>query len=352
MRIPSTLIWRNGSLALLDQTLLPRRVAYRACRTAEDVHDAIRRLQVRGAPAIGVAAAYGMALGLRRSDARGAGAVRREAARVSAFLQTSRPTAVNLRWAAERVRAAVGRSGACDAASAAAAALREARAIEREDRALCAAIGRAGAPLLGPGARVLTHCNAGALATAGSGTALAVIYEAARRGRRPRVWVDETRPLLQGARLTLWELLRAGIPATLVCDNMAAALMRAGRVDAVLVGADRIAANGDAANKIGTYGLAVLARAHGIPFYVAAPRTTFDLATPDGRRIPIEERAEAEVTAPGGVSWAPRGARAWNPAFDVTPAHLITAFVTDAGRVHPPYSKSIRNLLGVRGKRR
>jgi methylthioribose-1-phosphate isomerase len=351
MRIPPTLLWRAGTLRVLDQTLLPRRVAYRACRTARDVWDAIRRLQVRGAPAIGVAAAYGMALGLRRSRARGRAAVLRAAADVSGYLQTSRPTAVNLRWAAERVRVAVGRSGAADAASAAAAALREAHAIGREDRACCSRIGCAGAPLVPRGARVLTHCNAGALATSGSGTALAVIYEAARRGRRPRAWVDETRPLLQGARLTLWELMRGGIPATLLCDNMAAALMRAGKVDLVVVGADRIATNGDAANKIGTYGLALLARAHRVPFYVAAPVSTFDPEARSGADIPIEERAADEVAAPGGVRWAPVGATVWNPAFDVTPARLITAFVTDRGLLRPPYRQAIRNILASQRKR-
>jgi methylthioribose-1-phosphate isomerase len=244
------------------------------------------------------------------------------------------------------------RGRASDAATAAADALREARDVEREDRALCDRIGRAGAPLLRPGARVLTHCNAGALATGGSGTALAVIYEAARRGRRPRVWADETRPLLQGARLTTWELMRAGVPVTLLTDSMAAVLLREGRVDAVIVGADRIAANGDTANKIGTYGLAVQARVHRVPFYVAAPVSTFDPATPRGNGIPIEERSGDEVAAPGGVRWAPPGARVWNPAFDVTPARLVTAFITDGGVLRPPYRRSIRNLLGRRGKRR
>jgi methylthioribose-1-phosphate isomerase len=351
MRIPPTLAWRGGTLRLLDQTLLPRRVRYRVCRTVREVRDAIRRLQVRGAPAIGCAAAYGMAVGLARSRARDRGAVLRAASGLSAFLQAARPTAVNLRWAAERVRRAVERSGAAGAKAAAAAALREARAVAREDRRLCARIGRAGAPLLKGGARVLTHCNAGALATAGTGTALAVIYEAARRGRRPRVWVDETRPLLQGARLTMWELMRAGVPATLITDSMAASLMRGGQVDLVIVGADRIAANGDTANKIGTYGLAALARAHRIPFYVAAPSSTFDPAARDGRDIPIEERGAEEVAAPGGVRWAPAGAVVYNPAFDVTPARLITAFVTERGVLRPPFGAALRARPRPRRKR-
>jgi methylthioribose-1-phosphate isomerase len=347
-RLPPVLIWRGGSggaLCLLDQTLLPHRVRYCVCRTAEDAREAIRRLAVRGAPAIGCAAAYAMVLGLRRSKAHGRDGLRRAAETLSARVRSSRPTAVNLGWAVERVRAAVSRSGTGTAAAAAAVALREAHAIMQEERARCEAIGRAGARLLRNGSNVLTHCNAGALATPGLGTALAPIYLAARRGRRLHVWVDETRPVLQGARLTMWELMRARVPATLVTDSMAACLMRAGRVDLVLVGADRIAANGDTANKIGTYGVALLARAHGIPVYVAAPASTFDLAIPAGNRIPIEERPENEITAPGGHRWAPAGARAFNPAFDVTPANLITAFITDRGILFPPYPTSIRNAL-------
>jgi methylthioribose-1-phosphate isomerase len=360
--IPRTLEWRGGvggTLRLLDQTGLPRRVRHLTCRTAGDVWKAIRRLAVRGAPAIGCAAAYGMVLGVRACRLRDRAAVLRAARRTADFLASARPTAVNLRWAVERVLSAVERSlqnaGPGDpGGSPLAAALREARVIEREDRAMCAAIGRHGARLFRRGGNVLTHCNAGALATAGIGTALAPLYVAARRlprakpgrGGRLHVWVDETRPLLQGARLTLWELMRAGVPATLVADNMAASLFRAGRVGAVIVGADRIAANGDTANKIGTYGVAVLARAHGVPFYVAAPSSTFDPATPDGARIPIEERPPDEVAAPGGVRWAPPGARVHNPAFDVTPARLITAFITERGVLRPPYRRAIRRWRG------
>lgn len=311
----------DGYLRLLDQTRLPTELTYRECRTLEDVRHAIRELAVRGAPAIGVAAAYGVLLrGAMPLDA----AIDR--------LASSRPTAVNLAWALERMRRANG-------------ALAEAHAIAREDEAMCAAIGQHGAPLLANVAGVLTHCNTGALATAGLGTALAVLFTAHAQGRRFRVYADETRPLLQGARLTAWELLHAGLDVTLICDSVAARVMKEGRVQLVIVGADRIAANGDTANKIGTYGVAVLAKAHGVPFYVAAPSSTFDLTLPNGDGIPIEERDSREVTHAFGKQTAPEGVTVYNPAFDVTPAGLITGIITERGVIAPVDACMVRTAL-------
>ena len=343
---PPTLRWEGdvgGFLVLLDQTRLPAEAVELECRTVEDVWHAIRRLAVRGAPAIGVAAAYGVCVAASQSadDALGA----------CDYLATSRPTAVNLFWALDRMRKRVSASPAVpDSGALKAALLAEARAIHAEDAAMCAAIGSRGADLLADlpvGAGILTHCNAGALATGGDGTALSVIFELARRDRRPHVWVDETRPLLQGARLTAWELMQRGIDCTLICDSMAASVMQKGKIQTVVVGADRIAANGDAANKIGTYGVAVLAKAHGIPFYVAAPTSTIDLRTPAGSEILIEERAAAEVTNPNGskASIAPAGVAVYNPAFDVTPADLITAMVTDRGVARPVNRDSLRKIV-------
>ena len=331
--IPATLRWEggiSGHLVLLDQTRLPGETVELRCSTVEQVWQAIRRLSVRGAPAIGVAAAYGVCL-----DAA-------HASEACDYLATSRPTAVNLFWAIDRMRrVALEASRGVPAPGAAEPPppladrlLAEARAIHDEDREMCAAIGRHGADLLSdlpPGAGILTHCNAGALATGGDGTALSVIFELARRGRRPHVWVDETRPLLQGARLTAWELTQRGVDCTLICDSAAAQVMREGRVQAVIVGADRIAANGDAANKIGTYGVAVLADAHAIPFYVAAPTSTFDPSIATGAEIPIEQRGSEEITAGFGHSTAPAGVVVYNPAFDVTPARLIRAIITEQG---------------------
>ena len=314
--VPATLRWEgesDGHLVLLDQTRLPAEVVELHCRTVDDVWQAIKRLAVRGAPAIGIAAAYGVCL-----------APPDDVHKACDYLATSRPTAVNLFWALDRMRRVANEASPNRLPE---RLLAEARAIHAEDAAMCTAIGRHGADLLAElpeGAGILTHCNAGALATGGDGTALAVIFELHRRGDRPHVWVDETRPLLQGARLTAWELARRGVACTLICDSMAAQVMREGRVQAVIVGADRIAANGDAANKIGTYGLAVLASAHNIPFYVAAPTSTIDASVADGAQIPIEQRAPEEITAPPGVA-------VYNPAFDVTPAHLIRAIITENG---------------------
>ncbi|MBI4583882.1 MAG: S-methyl-5-thioribose-1-phosphate isomerase [Planctomycetes bacterium] len=337
----------DGWVEMIDQTRLPASCEILQIRTAEEIAEAIRRLSVRGAPAIGVAAAYGVVLGARSAAGNGLGSFQRALKEAIEKLAASRPTAVNLFWALKRMEEkakswiAEGR----EAREVASLLLEEARAIHREDAALCEAIGRHGAALLRDGETVLTHCNAGALATGGLGTALAVIYRAVQDGKKIRVYADETRPLLQGARLTAWELVRAGIEVTLLCDSAAPVLLRAGRVDAVVVGADRIARNGDAANKIGTYGLAVHARGQGVPFYIAAPSTTFDLSIASGRQIPIEERRPEEVTAGFGLATAPEGVRVYNPAFDVTPAALITAFITEHGVIRPPYRRSIAAAL-------
>ena len=329
MTIPKSIEWvgaADGFLRLIDQTQLPTTLAYRDCRTVEDVWEAIKALRVRGAPAIGIAAAYGVVIGVRGGQRMG---------EVADYLRTSRPTAVNLFWALDRMERA-GRN-----------LLDEARAIHDEDRRMCHAIGRAGAALIGEGSGVLTHCNTGGLATAEYGTALSVMFTAADQGRRFRVFADETRPLLQGARLTAWELQQAGVDVTLICDSMAAQVMKEGRVQLVIVGADRIAANGDTANKIGTYGVAMLAKAHDIPFYVAAPSSTFDLNLPDGDGIPIEQRDPREVTHGFGRQTAPDGVAVYNPAFDVTPARLITGIITEKGLIQPVTEAAVRERLGT-----
>jgi methylthioribose-1-phosphate isomerase len=329
---------------LLDQTLLPGEVREIECRSTEDVWEAIRSLRVRGAPAIGVAAAYGVVIGLQAAlDDAASFDVR--LAEVAEYLASSRPTAVNLFWAIDRMRRVAGESASLTPRDRAVRLLHEAQAIEREDREMCSAIGRHGAPLLADGTGVLTHCNAGGLATAGDGTALAVIFAAAASGKQLHVFADETRPLLQGARLTSWELMQRGVPVTLICDSMAGWVMKTGRVQAVVTGADRIAANGDAANKIGTYSVAHLARAHGIPFYVAAPSSTFDMSLATGDEIPIEERNPAEITHGFGRATAPAGVGVFNPAFDVTPAELITALITERGVIQPVNRESITAML-------
>jgi methylthioribose-1-phosphate isomerase len=333
----------DGHLRLLDQTRLPGDVVYLDCHSAEEVWQAIKRLAVRGAPAIGVAAAYGVCVGVQEG---------RGISEVCDYLATSRPTAVNLFWALERMRrVAEVEPQARPQRLVLELLLAEARTIDAEDRASCHAMANYGADLLDGlpvGAGILTHCNAGALVSgSGVGTALGVVFELARRGKQPRVFVDETRPLLQGARLTMWELMQQGIEATLICDSMAAQVMREGQVHAVITGADRIAANGDTANKIGTYGVATLARAHGISFYVAAPASTFDLSIASGKQIPIEQRAAEEVAEGFGVRTAPTGALVYNPAFDVTPAELITAIVTDRGVVRPVNADTVRNLAST-----
>jgi len=335
----SPMRWEGPGLRLLDQTRLPVEEVWTDCETPEHVADAIRRLAVRGAPAIGVAAAYGLVLGLRtvRDPARLAGRFDE----VSSLLGGTRPTAVNLRWALERGRKVFEQNVERGPEGVAAALLDWAAELHAEDVRVNRRIGEHGATLFAPGVRVLTHCNTGSLATAGYGTALGVITSAWRDGKVGQVWVDETRPLLQGARLTAWELKMLGIPFRLVTDNSAGALMAQGLVDRIVVGADRIAANGDTANKIGTYTVAVLAHRHKVPFYVAAPLSTIDRATLTGAQIPIEERLASEVTEVFGTQVAPDDTQALNFAFDVTPAELITAIITEEGVLEPPYERSI-----------
>jgi len=326
----------GAAVRIIDQRRLPAAFVERDLTTLDETCDAIRTLAVRGAPAIGVAGAMGMVVALSRFVDEPLARFRERVRSVAASIRATRPTAVNLPWAVERMLR-VAEAGA-DSPRAVVDALRaEATSIRDEDRAMCERIGTHGLPLLPDGARVLTHCNAGALATAGIGTALAPIYLAARSGRRVEVFVDETRPLLQGSRLTSWELTRAGIPVTVIADNMAASLMRAGRIDLCIVGADRIARNGDVANKVGTYGVAVAAHHHGIPLYVAAPWSTFDPATPDGGAIEIEQRDAGEIRCGFGPLTAAPEAAVHNPAFDVTPSALITAIISDRGVHRPPY---------------
>jgi methylthioribose-1-phosphate isomerase len=327
----------GAAVRIIDQRLLPTEYVERDLRTLDEVCDAIRTLAVRGAPAIGVAGAMGIVAILAPHAAGGEprDAFVARAREAAAAVRATRPTAVNLPWAVDRMLRVLDQPG--DANALLAALRDEATAILDEDRAMCRRIGEHGLALIPERASVLTHCNAGALATGGMGTALAPVYLAAEAGRAVQVFADETRPLLQGSRLTAWELARAGIPVTVLADNMAASLMREGRVDLVIVGADRIAANGDVANKIGTYPLAIAARHHGIPFYVAAPWSTFDPATATGADIPIEQRDAREVRAGFGVATAPGEAAIYNPAFDVTPAALVTAIVSDRGVHRPPY---------------
>ena len=340
-----TLRWTGDRLELIDQRLLPSKVEYVSCRDAGEVARAIRDMVVRGAPAIGCAAAFGMALEARRSAALMRTDFDARLRMAREVLAQSRPTAVNLFWALERMSRCCTATGSLACATSADALVAEAKLIFNEDLAANIAMGRAGSALVPDGARIMTHCNAGALATAGHGTALGVIRSARDQGKRISVIANETRPLLQGARLTAWELVQEGIPVTLITDNMAGHMMQRGMVDLILVGADRVAANGDVANKIGTYPLAVLAGRHGIPFYVAAPTSTIDVAIANGSGIPIEERGAEEVTGYGGIRWAPPGVSVANPAFDVTPAQLITALITERGAVRSPDERRIRELL-------
>jgi methylthioribose-1-phosphate isomerase len=335
-----------GRVRFVDQTRLPLELVAVETADPREIWTAIKTLQVRGAPAIGIAAAMGVAAAAQAVRGKDGAAVARVAGRAADYLATSRPTAVNLFWALDRMKAAAARHAGMAAGELRLRLVREAMAIRDEDAAMCRRIGRHGASLLRDGAAVLTHCNAGGLAASEFGTALAPVYVAAGQGKRVRVYADETRPLLQGARLTAWELMRAGIEVTLICDNTAAQVMKEGRVNAVLVGADRIAANGDSANKIGTYGLAVLAKAHRIPFYVLAPSSTVDFRTARGRDIVIEERGAEEVTSGFGRRTAPEGVRVYAPAFDVTPARLISAIVCERGVARAPYGRSLARLLG------
>ncbi|MBI4839502.1 MAG: S-methyl-5-thioribose-1-phosphate isomerase [candidate division NC10 bacterium] len=342
-----TVTWTpHGTVRLIDQTRLPTEEVYIECRTIEEVADAIRTMRVRGAPAIGVTAAMGLALGAQTIQAENFNAFFAALEGMGSLLMCTRPTAVNLAWGVRRLLHLARKARDLPLVEIKAALVAEARAMQAEDIRINRAMGQHGQGLLPEQARVLTHCNAGGLATAGYGTAVGVIRAAAEAGKRIMVWVDETRPLLQGARLTAWELQRAGIPATLITDNMAGHFMARGQVDVVVVGADRIARNGDVANKIGTYSVALLARAHGIPFYVAAPISTLDLNLTDGSQIPIEERAPDEVTHIGGRRVAPAGIRVANPAFDVTPASFVDAIITERGVARAPYDVSLPRLAG------
>jgi methylthioribose-1-phosphate isomerase len=338
-----TIEWTAGGVSLIDQRLLPLKEEYRLCRSYQEVADAIKTMVVRGAPAIGVAAAMGFALGVEHSNAKTASELKAEVATICDTLAATRPTAVNLFWAIGRMRNRFEElvAGGADLSAIRSRMREEAQAILDEDIAACRAMGDLGAGLLPQGKTIMTVCNAGALATAGYGTALGVIRSAIRAGNAIDVLALETRPFLQGARLTAWELQKDGIPTTLITDNMAGHFLHSGRVGAVVVGADRIAANGDTANKIGTYSVAVLAKENGVPFYVAAPCSTVDLTVPSGEAIPIEQRAAIEVTQIQGVAIAPEGIAVLNPAFDVTPHRYISAIITERGVARPPFTASL-----------
>jgi methylthioribose-1-phosphate isomerase len=342
-----TVAWDNDVIVMIDQRKLPGQEIYVQCKTAKEVAKAITTMVIRGAPAIGVSAAMGIALGVQRSKHTGTRQFTVEFNQICDLMAGTRPTAVNLFWAIGRMKQSFG-SGALAGESVdelKARMRREADAIHDEDVASCKAMGRFGAEVVPPNARILTHCNAGALATAGYGTALGVIRAAAEQGKVAKVFADETRPFLQGARLTAWELVKENIPTTVITESMAGPLMRQGGLDFVVVGADRIAANGDVANKIGTYTVAMMAQAHGVPFYVAAPLSTIDLNTPDGAGIPIEERNAKEISHLGATQLTPAGATIWNPAFDVTPHQLIAGIITERGIARAPYDTSLRALF-------
>ena len=347
--LPRTQSWIGeipGRLRMIDQTRLPAEFVEIDCESVEQVWEAIRSLRVRGAPAIGVAAAYGTVIGLQNPAFVDRGPFDQRLQEVTDYLAESRPTAVNLFWALDRLKRVAADHSELPATRMLQRLLEEARAIDDEDREMCAAIGRHGIACMPEAGGVLTHCNAGGLATAGDGTALSVIFAACAAGRPLEVYADETRPLLQGARLTSWELQQRNIPVKVICDSMAALVMREKKVQAVITGADRIAMNGDAANKIGTYSIAVLAEAHGIPFYVAAPSSTFDPALKSGDQIPIEERDRSEISHGFGHQTVPDGVDVWNPAFDVTPARLIRAIITERGVIDPVNSDTLRQVLG------
>jgi methylthioribose-1-phosphate isomerase len=350
MAMIQTLEWTDHGVRFLDQTKLPTEETYVNCTTHEQVADVIRTMVVRGAPAIGVAAAMGIALGVKNSRAETAAELKRELDQICDLMGKTRPTAVNLFWAINRMKAKFERVRIRPIAQIKQELIEESRRMHAEDIAANQAMGRHGAALMPNAGGVLTHCNAGALATAGYGTALGVIRAAVEQGKKIHVYADETRPFLQGSRLTAWELMKDGIPTTVISDNMAGAIMRQGKISAIVVGADRIAANGDVANKIGTYTVAVLAKEHGIPFYVAAPISTVDLATPDGSQIPIEQRDQKEVSHIAGKQMVPDGVLIENPAFDVTPAKYVDAIITERGIARAPYSDSLAQLAGSAAK--
>jgi methylthioribose-1-phosphate isomerase len=342
-----TLEWTDAGVRFIDQTKLPTEETYVTCKTYEEVADAIRTMVVRGAPAIGVAAAMGVALGVRDSKAIDHGELKRDFDRICDALASTRPTAVNLFWAIRRMKNKFDAISAQPVANIQRSLIAEAQQMLVEDIATNQAMGKHGAVLLPASGSILTHCNAGALCACGYGTALGVIRAAVESGKKLHVFADETRPFLQGSRLTAWELMKDGIPTTVISDNMAGAMMLQGKIAAVIVGADRIAANGDVANKIGTYTVAVLAKEHGIPFYVAAPFSTVDLNTPDGNQIPIEQRSSKEVTHMAGKQIAPDGVLVENPAFDVTPHQYVSAIITERGIVREPYAETLRAAMRV-----
>jgi len=344
MPVP-TIEWKSGKIKLVDQTLLPGRFKYIYLKDLKSLWHAIKTLKVRGAPAIGIAGALGVLLASEKSGAKNYKAFKRELLRSIRYLASSRPTARNLFWALERMETVLLDNDSISLKELKMQLKREAFSVVKEDKLICRRMARRGVSLIKKGDRILTHCNAGGLATADYGTALGVLFEARKERKGITVYVDETRPLLQGARLTSWELKRAGIKTILICDNMAASLMQKRGIDKIFVGADRIARNGDTANKIGTYNLAVLARHHNIPFYVVAPASTFDLSLSNGKAIPIEERAADEVLGFRGVRTAPSGIGVYNPAFDVTPYDLISAIVTEKGILKKPYAKNIKRIL-------
>jgi methylthioribose-1-phosphate isomerase len=339
-----TIEWTESGVRFIDQTKLPTEEVYVSCTTHQQVADVIRNMVVRGAPAIGVAAAMGIALGVNNSKAENGDDLKKDLEQICDLMRQTRPTAVNLFWAIRRMQEKFEALRIRPVPQIKQALVEEAQRMHAEDIAANQAMGRHGAILMPTGGGVLTHCNAGALATAGYGTALGVIRRAVEQGKKIHVYADETRPFLQGSRLTAWELIKDGIPTTVISDNMAGAMMKQGKINAIIVGADRIASNGDVANKIGTYSLAVLAREHGIPFYVAAPVSTVDLETPDGSKIPIEQRNSREVTHIAGRQMVPDGAEIENPAFDVTPAKYVTAIITERGVAKAPYEESLRQL--------
>jgi len=341
-----TIDYENDKLKIIDQRRLPGKFIIIECNRLKDVYNSIKTLAVRGAPAIGVFAAYGVCVGLKGTKTSDREKFFLHLNKIVEYLKESRPTAVNLFWALDRMKAIACKNKDKSTIQIKKILIKEAKCIHKEDEMMCKAIGINGARLIRSGDKILTHCNAGALATAGSGTALSVIYRAKQEGKRIAVYADETRPLLQGARLTAWELNKRKIDVTLICDNMAGSLMKQGLIDKIVVGADRIAANGDAANKIGTYGLAVLAKEHKIPFYVAAPSSTFDFTLKTGKDIPIEEREPREVRRFAGVDTAPKAIKVRNPAFDVTPSRLITAIITEKSVFKKPYGRSLEKVKG------
>jgi methylthioribose-1-phosphate isomerase len=345
-----TLEWTDKGVRFIDQTKLPTEETYVTCKTYEQVANAITTMIVRGAPAIGVAAAMGIALGVQNSKAENVGELKRDLDRICEIIGQTRPTAVNLFWAIRRMQEKFERVRVRPVAQIKQELVEEAKRMHAEDIAANQAMGRHGATLMPTEGGVLTHCNAGALATAGYGTALGVIRAAVEQGKKIHVYADETRPFLQGSRLTAWELMKDGIPTTVISDNMAGAMMKQGKIGAIVVGADRIAANGDVANKIGTYTVAVLAKENGVPFYVAAPISTVDLACPDGSKIPIEQRSAREVTHIAGKQMTPDGVSIENPAFDVTPAKYVNAIITERGIARAPYEESLGGLVGLETK--